>query len=77
MSGQETTKNNSSRNSVIIISAVPLPKLMPSRFMNIIAMLLPPTAVGVMAEVNSHSIHTLNDCDHDKSPSVSRLYRHI
>ena len=45
--------------------------------MNTIAMLLPPTAVGVIADVNSQSMHTLNDCSHDKSPSVSRLYLHM
>ena len=40
-------------------------------------MLLPPTALGVTAEVNSHIMHTFSDFHHDKSPSVIVRYRHV
>ena len=68
--GHESTKNSSSRNRVTIIRVVARPKLMPCIFMNTMATLLPPTALGVRAEVNSHIRHTRRARRQERSESV-------
>ena len=74
--GHNTTNNNSSRNIVVNISAVPLPNSMPSFFKNIIPKALPPTVEGVIADANSHRKVTLIACRHESCLSVISLNRH-
>ena len=60
--GHEITKNSSSRKRVVIISVVARPSSMPSRLRNIMPSDEPPTAEGVMHDVNSQRKSTLNAC---------------
>ena len=69
--GHVITKNNSSRNRVIIVIVVARPQFIPSRLRNIMLKAPPPTEVGVIVEVNSHNIVTLRERCHDRVLSVS------
>ena len=71
-SGQNIMKKPSSSISVVNVMAVARPSFIPSRCMNTIDNALPPTEVGVMAEVNSQSIVTLADDFHDSLRSERR-----
>lgn len=55
-------KYNSSRKEVAMTMAELRPTFIPSLLTNNIAMLVPPMAEGVTAEVNSHKKTIRNDC---------------
>ena len=69
-------KKPSSSISVVRVIAVARPSFMPSRPMNIMDNALPPTDVGVIAEVNSHNIVTFVADFHDRRLSDSVRKRH-
>ena len=60
--GMEITKNSSSKNRLVNIIAVLRPALIPSLLRNTTMRLLPPTAEGVTADVNSQRILTRIAC---------------
>ena len=63
--GNIMLKYNSSRNDVAITIDVLFPTLSPSFQMNMVANAVPPTADGVIAELNSHSIIIRRHFIHD------------
>lgn len=74
--GQKITKNNSSRNNIVIVRVVARPMFMPSRLRKIMLNALPPTDDGVIAEVNSHKKVVRHVALHFSSRSVRLLKRH-
>ena len=75
--GTVKTKNTSSKNIAVSTTAVLLPPLRPSLYRKNIAGPVPPTTEGEIAELNSHSIITLNACFHVNLPSVKTIIRYI
>lgn len=75
ISGQASTKKSSSRKSVVIISVVARPNSIPWLLRNTIPRLLPPTAEGVIHDVNSQRKSVLKDFPHDSWWSVKALNR--
>ena len=74
-SGKTRAKNSSSRNDVTMTMPVLRPSEKPSLWTKKMATLVPPTADGVTADVNSHSMMTLNARRQPSSPSVRMRMR--
>ena len=77
MSGQNTTKKSSSRKSVVIISVVARPNSIPCVLRKTIPKVLPPTADGVIHDMNSQSISTFHAFPHGRSRLVSVRKRQV